>query len=130
MTLIVVTLVSLCTPWTLARTGLTSLIQIELFNNSLSSGLLDGISNLTQLEWFDASMNELNGMIPRGSCELSGFRQHIDVSYNQFSVGIPTILCHRGQFEELIIMILQFIFRENPRESREMQELNEGFVKE
>ncbi|GFY96042.1 leucine-rich receptor-like protein kinase family protein [Actinidia rufa] len=76
---------------------LKKLWQLELYNNSLTGKFPSGFGNLTNLENFDASMNNLNGDLS----ELRSLTQLVTLQlfYNEFSGKIPAEF---GEFRKLV----------------------------
>ncbi|KAL6983075.1 Receptor-like protein kinase 7 [Sarracenia purpurea var. burkii] len=75
--------------------------QLELYNNSLTGKFPAGFGNLTSLEYFDASMNYLEGDLS----ELSTLTQLVTLQLfeNQFSGEVPVEL---GDFKNLVNLSL------------------------
>lgn len=63
--------------------------------------LPDGLSNLTRLERFDASMNELNGTIPPGLCELP--LASLNLYENRLEGPLPEAIARSPNLYELKI---------------------------
>ncbi|XP_065875639.1 receptor-like protein kinase HSL1 [Euphorbia lathyris] len=76
-----------------------SIIQIELFSNSLSGSLPVGFSNLTTLRRFDASMNELTGTIPYDLCELE--LESLNLYDNRLEGSLPESISKSPNLYEL-----------------------------
>ncbi|PSS19689.1 Receptor-like protein kinase [Actinidia chinensis var. chinensis] len=76
---------------------LKKLWQLELYNNNLTGKFPSGFGNLTNLEYFDASMNYLNGDLS----ELRSLTQLVTLQlfYNEFSGEIPAEF---GEFRKLV----------------------------
>jgi Leucine-rich repeat (LRR) protein len=74
-------------PIPMSLTRLTSVVQIELYNNSLSDGFLSGMSNLTALRLIDVSMNQLTESIPDELCQLP--LESLNLYENRFVGSLP-----------------------------------------
>ncbi|PSS04809.1 Receptor-like protein kinase [Actinidia chinensis var. chinensis] len=81
-------------------TELASVVQIELYNNSLTGELpATGWSNMTKLRLLDASMNELTGTIPDELCSLP--LESLNLYENQFEGKLPENLVKSPNLYEL-----------------------------
>ncbi|XP_057455559.1 receptor-like protein kinase HSL1 [Lotus japonicus] len=82
---------------------LNSIVQIEIYQNSLSGELpRAGIVNLTRLERFDASYNELTGTIPDEFCKLKKLGSlYLDV--NQLQGSLPECIAGSESLYELML---------------------------
>jgi len=77
-------------------------LEIILYNDSLSGNIPSELGMLTQMTSFKAEYNQISGNIPTHLGILSQL-QTIDVSYNQLSGEIPTEL---GRLNRLVNLIL------------------------
>ncbi|KAJ3371991.1 putative aminopeptidase npepl1, partial [Kappamyces sp. JEL0680] len=66
--------------------GLPELVRLSVANNAFSGTLNDSFHNLTKLQYFNASHNNLTASLPATLPNLSV----IDLSFNQFSGAIPS----------------------------------------
>ena len=82
-------------------TGLTIVIQIELYNNSLSCELLARMSNLTKLQLLDASMNQLTETIPDELCGLQ--LESLNLYKNRFEGSLLESIANSPKLYELRI---------------------------
>ncbi|KAG6423647.1 hypothetical protein SASPL_114049 [Salvia splendens] len=81
-------------------TQLRALVQLELYNNSLSGKLPSGgWSNMTGLRRLDASTNELTGRIPVELCELP--LESLNLYENNLHGGLPDVIAESPNLYEL-----------------------------
>jgi Leucine-rich repeat (LRR) protein len=80
-------------------TKLKGVVQIELYNNSLSGELPSGMSNLTSLSRFNALMNELTGAILGELCGLS--LGSLNLYENRFEGSLPKNITRSAKLYEL-----------------------------
>ncbi|RDY12408.1 Receptor-like protein kinase HSL1, partial [Mucuna pruriens] len=81
--------------------GLHSIVQIELYENSLSGALpRAAFANLTKLERFDASTNKLTGTIPEDLCGLKKLGS-LNLYDNKLEGSLPSSIVKSENLYEL-----------------------------
>ncbi|KAL3615108.1 Serine/threonine-protein kinase hsl1 [Castilleja foliolosa] len=91
---------SLTGPIPSSITELKAAVQIELYNNSLSGEMpRTGWSNMTSLLRFDASMNELAGLIPAELCGLP--LESLNLYENNLGGELPAAIADSPNLYEL-----------------------------
>lgn len=87
-------------PIPISLTELTSVVQIELYNNTLTGVLPStGWSNMTALRRVDASMNRLTGTIPTELCQLP--LESLNLYENSFQGGLHESIANSPNLYEL-----------------------------
>uniref|UniRef100_A0A0E0IUH5 Receptor kinase-like protein Xa21 n=1 Tax=Oryza nivara TaxID=4536 RepID=A0A0E0IUH5_ORYNI len=80
----------------------TSLIQLNVNDNTISGSIPDDISNLKNLQYFDLSKNSFTGSLPSSLGNLTELN-YMNLESNSFSGRIPSTLGNLGMLELLVL---------------------------
>ncbi|EYU24729.1 hypothetical protein MIMGU_mgv1a0180832mg, partial [Erythranthe guttata] len=80
--------VSPCFSWSHVTCINGSVVSLDLQHNSLSGGLPDSLSSMSNLQNLNLAHNNFNGSIPSSWGQLSNLK-HLDLSSNDFTGKIP-----------------------------------------